>query len=308
MVFALRLIPAVLIPRTLLWGAALLLALALIIDQWARPLLVAMANAIPVVGGYIADGIEAALGFITDALRAAAGGVQSLVDAWLVGVSVAFDELAGGLAWLAGQTWNALIAVREVAIPGLLSAGLDPLWQGIDAIGARLGLLERETAQGIDALGREQAALRAETAQGIDRVDGRVGALQDYVQGRGIDALPGLIERELPAIEGRVGELERDVPRVADRVDGLAREHAPGWAWSDEFAAAIPAGAAIAAVEAARLARPKLDKLCRLDVADFDDLLELALVIPSLALIVATVRESAEGAGELLASIGEAFR
>lgn len=300
-------VPGVVVALALLAVAALIYALAYGADVWLRPLLVGVANFVPFVGGYIADGASAVIDFVVRQLTAAADGMASLASAWFDGLGIAFEWLSDSLSSFAADSWGALSTLFTATIPNGIAGAIDWTNQGIDAIGDKIAAGLDLLWGGIDALSGAVAYGLAQAWRGIDDLGRDIGALASLLYGQVVtglgwvidDAIPGL-GAEIGALTDHVGDLAADVGKLAKSLDGVLP-------YIVGLAAAIPLVDAIAGIRAASRAERKLDRMCMLDLDDMDDLLGLVLLVPAWPLIYEAIDGAAEGLDEILGLIDPAL-
>lgn len=292
----------------LAFGAALFVYILLrASDQTVRPFLEAVARTVPVIGGYIRDAAEAALGWAEGLLSAILAGIGDLAGLFLHAAGDALDFVVGGIVEAVQALADGVVHLREVTIPGLLAVATAELGQAIDTIGARVGQLERGLHAGIDAIDARIGQLAHDLSAGIDRVEARVGQLERAVFDRVDRVLDHLLRDVVPALTGRIDRVTDDLADLRAKLGELAGSIGHYLPWIAAVAGVFTATRAIEALRTAERSKPKLDRLCTLDLGEVDDLLELALVIPSLALILSTTREAAGVMGDILDEIGDAL-
>lgn len=286
------------VPLVVVLGAVLLLAFLAWYYVMVRPWLEEAGN-IALIGRYIQRagdalerGVEAVWRrFVAEPAKALAG--------YLTGVAAVLVELPEQVVELAATVKQALHYLRHEAIPRMIEAAVAPLERGIDALDRLVDRTRAEAAtlaRGIDAridrltdvvIPDLRADVRGWVAD-LERwgrgIEGRLEALSGRLVDQAIRPLEQLRDVVIPRLTGRVKGVEDELEAVAPYVLGLA--------------GAVTLAQAIEGIRAASRAKPKLDRMCVLDLDEMDDLIGLAFVGLSMAALVQLVREG-QGLAEL---------
>jgi hypothetical protein len=295
---------AVALPLSLALYALLLLMLRAAVVLVIGGLLGAMAERVPAFGNRLAQAIQGIVNAITRLIdRALEPSLRKLAEWWRE-----FAEAAGD-AWREVTGFATDVAAKiewlwSRGIPLAIQAVVRPIAQtASDAYGlaTRLNTALNDAVRNIN---RQILTLATAVAVTIPRalddirnrvipgVEGRVTAAINKVQAVVADnVLPrlGRIEFELPDIRGAIGTLGKLLDEVRN--------------WAIPIASAFGAVAVIELLRHVRDCKPKSERLCRLDTDELEELLGLAIAIPTLAIIVTAIRSSASDVGDLLGEL-----
>lgn len=284
---------------------ATLLAIALIKLFMQYPL-EELADRVPVVGKYIRKAIDGTIRAIKSVWERAAETYEAKLGAWLNALAVVYRALPDELQAFVTRTKTAFAYLATELVPAKIRAYVNPVIARVSGISARLDTLRGDLLNfedGIEARVRqltEQVWTRAiapvaalESALNSLRidVDSRLDSTRTWVRQEAVIPLGRVIDIDLPRIRIDVG----DVRKLLDGV----RE------WVVPVSLAFSGVAVIELLRHVRNCKPKTEKLCNFDMDAYDDLLGLAFALPSLALIVETMRQSQHLLAEVLPDIRE---
>lgn len=289
------------VPLLVLFGLLAVLAAWAAKEQLLRPWLEAMADDVPVIGRYIRRAIAA----VTDAAgNAWARWLEPQIDRlrnWFDGLATTAAELEGGVAAFAEGLAADLKYLVDTRIPNAIGAAVGPVAK---VANDALGLAGRVD----DALERfRNRVLDVElpnVARGIDRLRDRLLDVELPRVARGIDRLG----REIARVDDRIGDVVlprlrgaeaalRDVGRDVADLRGLLEGVR---AWVVPVAAAFGAVAVVELLRHVARCKPKTDRLCELDLDDWEDMLGLVVAFATIGELVQVMRGVARGADELV--------
>lgn len=237
-------------------GALLLVGAAFLLKSGLR----AMADEIPVIGGYIARGLEAAagklIGWANDALNAAA---QPLI-ALLHGTGVALHDLAIQTASFAGTLADSLDRLVTETIPNLIEVAAVPVVQLIGAVNGEL------------------AKVYGWAAQTFTAVQAEVVTLEHDLVGEVHPAINAIVHTALPAVQREIGAVAGEIESVVlPGIKGLENWDATVWP--------VIAGAAVGVAELAWFRMPDSQSCLKTTCNRLPDILSLLEGAESAALM-----------------------
>lgn len=292
----------VLIPIAPFVAALVAVVLILAAKQLLRPIINGFATVLPVVGKYFAQVAQRLENWIVAKMIDASKSLVKVLALWLATVGELIDGIARDVNTAFNATVAALDYLADVRIPQAINAAVQPIRATARALDTRLDQL-------VERVGDFKSG-----------IEGRVRQLTEQMWGLAIqplnvltnDVIPDLrrwadrqfdtltrlttvvLPREIAEVGERVGNLRDYVNREAV---GPLREHVNVAAPAIAFVTAI----AIPEINVWRRFRPKADRLCTIDLDDFDEFLGLALIVPALPLILEAVEGMARNADEVLA-------
>ena len=292
------------------WGVALLVTLliGLLSPTYRRALEDTVRN-IAVIGGRLAQAIgylyNATVNYFSELARPLEEKLAAWFNALLVAIRTPFEEMAA----LATRIKTSLEYIATQLIPDKISAALNPVVTRVTGLAARVDRLRADLTDFDNGI---SARVRQLTEQMWDKAIGpvvamqsavealrttltaRIGALAARVETAAVQPLGRILDVELPRINVDIGSLRRGL-------DGL-RE------WVTPLSLAFSGAAVVELLRHVRKCQSKTEKLCQFDMDAYDDLLGLAFTLPSLALIVETMRQSTNLLDEVIPDLRETLR
>jgi hypothetical protein len=293
-----------------LWGVALLITLmiGMLSPSYRRALEDTVRN-IAVIGGKLAQAIgwlyAVTLDFFQDIARPYEAKLAEWFNSLLLAIRTPFDEMAA----LATRTKTALEYIATDLIPDKIRAITNPIVTRVNGIASRIDNLRADLTDFDNGI---SARIRQLTEQVWDKAIGPVVALQSTVA-----ALPGLIDARIRALAatvyteaiqpiGRIADIE--LPRINIDLSDLRKLLDGVREWVVPVSLVFTGAAVVELLRHVRKCQSKTEKLCQFDMDAYDDLLGLAFTLPSLALIVETMRQSTNLLDEVLPDLRETLR
>lgn len=286
------------VPLVVVLGAVLLLAVIawwqIVVVPWLEE-----AGGIAVIGRYIKSAGDAVERFILGLWTKYVQEPAEALAKWLHGTATQLVELPEQVVELAATVHHALTILRTQTVPALIDRATAPLERGIDAVDRLLDRTRSELAgfeRGIEGRVRQLTEQLWDRAIGpvqrvqaeLDRfavgIDRRLDQLQEQLLERAVRPVQELAGNVIPQLRGRIGRVEDELEQVSPYVLGLA--------------GAVTLAQAVEGIRAASRAKPKLDRMCVLDLDEMEDLVGLAFAGLSMAALVSIVRE-----GQVLAEV-----
>ena len=265
-----------------------------------------IADAIPFLGGYLADGIGYVTSLVITFLQSWLDGTEIILHDLWSGISAAIDYWVSTMFAFGGDVYNGLFALRHAVIPHLIDAITFPINEAVDAV---RGLI----AEAIDPIWNYVHNLDALLASwvkflgdGIDALGSRVDSLSDTLYHRGIDAIDHILDDIIPSLRDAINGVRTRVDALYDRLTGIDfADLKAALPWLVSITAAFTASEAITAIRSAKEFKPKADKLCNLSLDEVDDLMGLLLPALNIEVIREIARVSAEVTSDVAPAINE---
>lgn len=295
--------PVVLVPFVPIIAIIAIAALAALASILLRPLLVWLAENLPVVGGVIGRGIRRIEISVRNAWDDYVAANARGVVRWFYGVASTIEALPAELAGLAGDLKDALEYVANVLIVRKARAIAAPIVRAVDRIEATL---TREVGDLWTGIRADRARIRQLTRQVWERAiapfvafkaaaEARLRQLTELIWSRAIVPVVTVVLPRLRGVEVEIGGLRR---RVGELARGL--RHAQDWLLP--ISAVFTAAAVVSLLRHVRRCRPKTERLCRMDLDGLDDLAGVAFLALSMRELIQLV-EGAQGIAEAHADL-----
>lgn len=290
--------PIIAIPFGVMIVAAVLLALLAFYFVIVRPWLLEASN-LALIGGTIRRAVNAMEDSVISVWESYVEAPAKALASFFQGIGEVIRDLPEQVSALAADTADAVGWITGTGIPRAVAsvkaagasavAAVDARVDGAisavtrlrNAVDGRLDDLETYIASKVPAPVASLADELRRYARGIDR---RVDQLADDLVDDAVKPLTALRDVTVPRLGTRVKGLEDDLAAVAPYVVGLA--------------GAVTLSQAIEGIRAASRAKPKLDRLCTLDLDEVEDMLGFGFAALALTELVDLVREGATIAAE----------
>lgn len=309
MLSVLPLAAVVVIPLVVLAVGFLLVLIAAVISILFKPQLTALAEALPVGAKYVQKAIDSIIAYTYRQIMSYAQTAIDEVVKWLDHTEKMLRAVPSELVDFATATANRLWHVVHVETHDIVKAFVNPVraiargaedmatdaWTNVQA-------LDTLMLNSFKALGRElarevYAPLERIQTVTIPNVRADIAAARAYAATLTNDVV-------LP----RVGELELDLDRIKAKLREVPDYLRDALPWIATVSGAITAAQAVDAIRSAHRARHKIDRLCELDLDDFDELLDFTSVLLGAGAIVAAVEIAARNAEPVLELLEETLR
>lgn len=297
------------LPFVVIAGGALMVLLVSYSSMLIRSPLEEVADRLGIFGRFLRAVIGATVNFIVAPIRLSANAADERVGGWLNSIVNPAREVVDEVRQFAQRTKDSLGYIATTLIPAKIDAAVAPLRADIRAAERNVIDLTGDLANKAKALGARISALR-------DRVDDLaiaplalltvgLAALTERVT-KEVARLAQAIATEATQPIGAIRDIE--LPRINLDLSDLRRAIGGLREWVAPVSLAFTGAAVIELLTHVRQCRSKTEKLCQFDMDAYDDLLGIAFVLPSLPLIVETIRQSAQLLDEVMPDLKETLR
>lgn len=264
---------------------------------------------VSIIGGRLKQAVGIAFTAVGNYLREYAHDYEVKLGAWFNALAGSLRSPLDELRAFTTTTKTALEYIATELIPAKIRAVTNPITTRVNGVVARVDTLRGDLT---DFSGGIEARVRQLTEQVWDRAIGPVAALGTALNDfrTGIEARVRQLTEQLwtSAIQpiGRITDFE--LPNIRIDAADLRRAVDALREWAVPISLAFTGAAVVELLRHVRKCKPKTEKLCDFDIDAFDDLIGLTFAVPSLAMIVETMRVSVKTLEEVMPDIRETLR